>query len=339
MVQVLETLFLKGCLSCKNIPCCSCTHWHTNSSGIHCFTNQTISVLTIWQYHLKKWFLRILLSSKTTENWGCKLIKTKNTERNKFKVWKSEPHCSISFYSLKKKILHKGRILEEAQRRARPRKFAGRSNLKLAFPAAQRGWSHANVCTRIHRWVILNSPYQETTFLCSAQALRGFQNPPHQHSLALSPSTSTALAPQLCRDPQGRSLTSANSICWKIKNKPEVCSADNNARPCWSQACVRAWAGRGREGSRGKQHLGAALTAGILRAPRVPARNPSSHPTYHGSHRYKKEIPSLPEALREGPGSWVGRQHLQGIWHEKVLSAKAALPHLGCRTAQRQQLL
>lgn len=92
----------------------------------------------------------------------------------------------------------------------------------------------------------------------------------------------------------------------------------------------------------GKQHLGAALTAGILRAPAAPGSppgNPSSHPTYHGSHRYKKEIPSLPEALREGPGSWVGRQHLQVIWHEKVLSAKAALPHLGCRTAQRQQLL
>lgn len=54
----------------------------------------------------------------------------------------------------------------------------------------------------------------------------------------------------------------------------------------------------------GKQHLGAELTPGILRAPaarQCPCHsNPSSHPTYsHGSHHYKKEIPSLAAALRE----------------------------------------
>lgn len=83
----------------------------------------------------------------------------------------------------------------------------------------------------------------------------------------------------------------------------------------------------------GKQHLGAALTPGILRAPaarQCPRRsNPSSLPTYsHCSHRYKKEIPSLPAALREGFRSWVGLQQLQVLWQEKVVSAKAAPPHL-----------
>lgn len=122
------------------------------------------------------------------------------------------------------------------------------------------------------------------------------------------------------------------------ENKPEVCSADNNARPCRSQACAGARAGRGAGHSlpipSGKQHLGAALSAGILRAPaarQCPHRgNPSSHPTYsHGSHRYKKEIPSLPAALREGFRSWVGQQHLQVLWHEKVVSQSCSAP-AGC---------
>lgn len=55
-------------------------------------------------------------------------MKTKNTERNKFKV--RAPLFHFLLLILKKKNLHKGRILEEAQRRARPRKFAERSNLK-----------------------------------------------------------------------------------------------------------------------------------------------------------------------------------------------------------------
>lgn len=131
----------------------------------------------------------------------------------------------------------------------------------------------------------------------------GFQSPSHQPALALSPSTSTAPAPQLCRDTEGRAIRSANRICRKI-----------NLR--WAQLTTT----RGCAGSRrvwelglrgeaavpgGKQHLGAALTPGILRAPAArhcPRRgNPSGRPTYsHGSHRYKKEIPSLPAALREG---------------------------------------
>lgn len=75
---------------------------------------------------------------------------------------------------------------------------------------------------------------------CAAHRLSGgFQNPPHQPGLALPPSPSTAPAPQLCRDTEGRALMSANGICRKINPR-----------------CAQPTARRGRAGARRVWELG-----------------------------------------------------------------------------------
>lgn len=92
-----------------------------------------------------------------------------------------------------------------------------------------------------------------------------------------------------------------------LENKSEVCSADNNARLCRGKRVPE----QGWEGNRWFPVGSSTLVLRWLRAfcecQLLCHGNPSSHPTYsHGSHRYKKEIPSLPAALRE-EGSVLGR--------------------------------
>lgn len=168
---------------------------------------------------------------------------------------------------------------------------------------------------------------------------RGFQNPPHQHTLALPPSTSTTLAPQLCRDPQGLALTSANCVCRKIKkknNKSEVCSADNNARPCWSQACVRAWAGRGGDGSQREAapwrcaESGHSASASCSSVPAAVTRA-ATPPRATAPTAIKRRFPHFQPLCGKGLGAGWDKSSYRLIWHQKVLSAKAALPHLGAQ--------
>lgn len=96
------------------------------------------------------------------------------------------------------------------------------------------------------------------------------------------------------------------------ENKSEVCSADNNARLCRSQACARAGLGGEpmipwREAAPWCCADSGHSASASCSAQCPCCSNLSGHPTYsHGSHRYKKEILSLPAALRERSAlGWV----------------------------------
>lgn len=165
-----------------------------------------------------------------------------------------------------------------------------------------------------------------------------FQNPTHQQALALSPSTSITLAPRLSRGPEGRAVTSASCICREIDLR---CAQLTTMR---GRAGAKRAAEPGGEGTRrfrgGKQHLGAALTPGILRAPAarhsVPAAvtRAATPPTATAPTAIKRRFSHFQRLCGngrcwEGFRSWVGQQHLQTTWHEKVVSQTCSAPP-GC---------